>query len=210
MASEVDICNIALSMIGDRGNVITIAPAEKSIQAQESARFYPIARDEILACGVAWNFATLRAVLALVSSAAPPQHLPFTFQQPDGCVKVVGVWSPTSSVNTTDGFSEPFLCEAGDDGSPVIYSVFDDSCARYVKRITDTSRFPPGFITCVATQLASYLTGPIVKGRNGVALKAELLKELHMVCIPKAAAAEASQNITKFPDFDPENVTARA
>ena len=49
MSSVVDICNIALSRLGDRATVTSIDPPEGSAQADHCRRFYPIALKTILA-----------------------------------------------------------------------------------------------------------------------------------------------------------------
>lgn len=48
MASEVDICNLALARLGDNATVASIDPPEGSAQAEHCARFYAIARDSLL------------------------------------------------------------------------------------------------------------------------------------------------------------------
>ena len=60
MASEVDICNLALSHLGDTATIASLDPPEGSAQAEHCARFYPIARDSLLEMH-AWGFATSRA-----------------------------------------------------------------------------------------------------------------------------------------------------
>ena len=66
MSSEVDICNLALSRLGDDASVASINPPEGSSQAEHCAQFYPIARNSMLQ-GHDWNFATRRETLALLS-----------------------------------------------------------------------------------------------------------------------------------------------
>ena len=63
MASEVEICNLALSHLGDTATVASSDPPEGSAQAEHCARFYPIARDALLEMQN-WKFATRRATLA--------------------------------------------------------------------------------------------------------------------------------------------------
>ena len=50
MATEVDICNLALAHLGDDATIASIKPPEGSAQAEKSARFYPIARDTCCKC----------------------------------------------------------------------------------------------------------------------------------------------------------------
>ena len=48
MASVVDICNQALSHLGDSATVASIDPPEGSAQAEHCARFYPAALAALL------------------------------------------------------------------------------------------------------------------------------------------------------------------
>jgi hypothetical protein len=61
--SEVTICNLALSHIGDTATVMSIKPPDSSVQAQLCARFYYVARNAVLEMA-AWGFATRRVKLA--------------------------------------------------------------------------------------------------------------------------------------------------
>ena len=59
MASEVEICNLALARLGDAATVVSIDPPEGSAQAEHCAMFYPMARDTLLAQHP-WGFAQRR------------------------------------------------------------------------------------------------------------------------------------------------------
>lgn len=63
--SEVTICNLALSHLGDTATVVSIKPPDASVQAQLCARFYYVARNSLLEMH-AWSFATRRVKLAEV------------------------------------------------------------------------------------------------------------------------------------------------
>ena len=65
MSSEVDICNLALSHLGDEASLASIDPPEGSAQADHCAKFYPIARDLMLEKHP-WKFATRRVLLSPV------------------------------------------------------------------------------------------------------------------------------------------------
>jgi len=65
--SEVTICNLALSHLGDTADVASISPPENSVQAQLCARFYPVARNALLEMA-SWGFATRRVKLAQVAN----------------------------------------------------------------------------------------------------------------------------------------------
>ena len=57
MATEVDICNLALAHLGDDATIASLSPPEGSAQAEKAARFYPIARNTLLEMHT-WNFAS--------------------------------------------------------------------------------------------------------------------------------------------------------
>ena len=61
--SEVTICNLALSYLGDAATVASIKPPDSSRQAQLCAKFYWVARNALLEMS-AWGFATRRVKLA--------------------------------------------------------------------------------------------------------------------------------------------------
>lgn len=63
--SEVVICNLALSHLGDTATVVSISPPDPSLQAQLCARFYYVARNALLEMA-SWGFATKRVQLAQV------------------------------------------------------------------------------------------------------------------------------------------------
>ena len=73
--SEVTICNLALSHLGDTANVQSIKPPDNSKQAQLCAKFYYVARNSLLEMAN-WGFATKRAVLALVSDPLAAGNCP--------------------------------------------------------------------------------------------------------------------------------------
>jgi hypothetical protein len=65
--SEVTICNMALSHLGDTAEVSSIKPPDGSVQAQFCARFYWMARNALLEMSD-WSFAMRRVALAEVTN----------------------------------------------------------------------------------------------------------------------------------------------
>jgi hypothetical protein len=91
--SEVTICNLALSHLGDTAEVTSIKPPDASVQAQLCARFYPMARNALLEMAN-WGFATRRVTLAEVANP--------TLDPDDSCSR--GTWRfayglPADAVN---------------------------------------------------------------------------------------------------------------
>lgn len=192
MASEVDICNLALSHIGDRANIASINPPEGSAQAQHCARFYPIARDEMLEL-MRPSFATKRVAMADVSLVVTkPSQWQFVYQYPENCIRLLGVYDPNRIYDENDSGA---VCEIGDDedGMKVVYTNVEGAVARFITRVTNTTRYTPLFTQALSRLLASYLAGPIVKGNAGVQL-ADAQRKLAMGFLDAATASDANQD----------------
>ncbi len=85
--SEVSICNMALSHLGDIAQVTSIAPPDGTMQAQLCANFYWSARNALLEMAD-WGFATQRQLLAQVTN--PTVN---TVTLPDGTTQTsCGTW----------------------------------------------------------------------------------------------------------------------
>lgn len=165
MASEVDICNLALGHLGDRATVSSIDPPEGSAQAEHCARFYPVARDALLAMH-AWAFATKRIAVAAVTAENPEWD--YAYAEPANLLKILAVL-PADSTDDSEAagqyLSQPYALESG-----LILTDQAGAIVRYTERVTDPTRFTPLFTDALAYMLASYLAGPIIKGKEGIAV----------------------------------------
>ena len=212
MASEVDICNIALGHLGDAATVSSIDPPEGSAQAEHCSRFYPIARDSLLELH-AWNFATTRVQLASLGSGWPEWQ--YCYASPTDAVNLLAVLDPNASddysVGNNFGFTQtgiplvgsgtytpqPFSQETLSDGTLVIYTNQPDAVLRYTRSVTDTTIFSPLFVDALTWYLASYLAGPIIKGEQGAA-EAKRCMQMFGAVFAKATASDANQRRTKI------------
>ena len=93
MATEVDICNLALAHLGDDATIATIKPPEGSAQAEKAARFYPIARNSLLEMHT-WNFASKRESLALTTVTL--DQWDYAYQAPTDMMNPISIISPTA------------------------------------------------------------------------------------------------------------------
>lgn len=165
MASAVDICNVALSHLGDAGNVASIDPPEASTQARLCARFYPIARDEVLESHT-WRFNTRRKALTSVAlPTAVGGEWSYAYALPTACLRPFAVYVPGV---TAPGRTEDFTIETADDGSEILFTGVDEAYLRYVVSVTDVSRFPPSVRALIAARLAVYLANPITRNADTV------------------------------------------
>ena len=162
MASEVDICNLALSRLGDDATVASIDPPEGSAQAGYCARFYPMARDALLEMH-AWGFATRTDKLAALAQAVPGWGC--TYALPQSALRVLAVL-PTGFA----GFeaAQGYVVAAGA-GGRVVATDQEGAYLRYVGAVVDTTLFPPLFTEALSWLLASHLAGPVLKADAGVA-----------------------------------------
>jgi hypothetical protein len=110
----------------------------------------------------------------------------------------------------TDAGSFPYLMEAAEDGSKILYTNVDGAALRYIDLVTDTTKYTPLFVLALARLLASYLAGPILKGETGMKVAAAQLKLFAEVEYPKAAAASANAgHRTTRQTFRPSWLAAR-
>jgi hypothetical protein len=203
MATEVSICNLALSNLGDEAKVTSISGAtgDGSAQAKRCVMFYPIARDAVLSRHP-WNFATLRADL-VESPLDPPDSWAFAYTLPTDYNNVIGVY-PAGALQ--DAESEDYIIENG-----VIYSNTEDAVIRYTRLVTDTTKYPPLMVIALARILASFLAGPLIKGMEGMRVGQEQLKIFEQVELPRATATDANNRKNdRYDDFTPSNIKARA
>jgi hypothetical protein len=187
VASEVDICNLALGHLGDDATVSSINPPEGSAQAEHCQRFYPLARDIVLEAHE-WGFATRRANLALLTDTPPPGFA-FVYQAPNNCRNIIDLVDPVAltlcptdercnhwegSALPTDPI--PYELETNTAGVSVIYTNLENAQVRYVAGITDTTKFPAQVVDTIAWLLAAYLAGPVIKGDAGAAMAKSMMQ----------------------------------
>lgn len=183
--SELDICKLALSHLGDTANITSINPQDGSVQSALCQRFYPMARDALLEMH-SWGFNTKRTKLSpLVNKST---EWDYCYAAPSDVLNVISVlpenaaddnstsiplsYSNIATINAGQGMYTPqqFSMEAYDDGTSVIYTNSPNATLRYNAKITDTTVFSPLFTTTLSWLLASYLAGPLVKGDAGAGM----------------------------------------
>ena len=135
MPSAVDICNRALSRVGE-GRITSLTDGTKQARACDSA--YSHVRDEVLRAHP-WNSAITRASLAKLSSS-PSFGYDDEYQLPADCLRVVEVYDTTL----------PWVVEGkkllSDEGSPL--------SIRYVKREEDPNQWDSLLVSAVSARLA--------------------------------------------------------
>ncbi|HEX7011598.1 MAG TPA: hypothetical protein VF161_02575 [Steroidobacteraceae bacterium] len=204
MASPVDICKLALGHLGDGTNIESISPPDGTRQAELCAQFYPVARDTLLEFG--WSFNTRRAALALLEVPVPDGWL-YAYALPASCMKPLEVRSPLSR---DDLDTEDFITESLDDSSRVIYTNAPEAQLKFLVRVTDTTRWTPGFIYALSWLLASLLAGPLLKGRAGVAAARDARSHFRQAAAEAHASdANTAQQSGRYKDHKPNWISDR-
>ena len=186
MASEVDICNLALGHLGDNATVASLDPPEGSAQAEHCARFYPIARDTLLEAHN-WKFATRRATLAVLD--VDSFNWTYAYAEPAGALRVVSIL-PGTAMSTDEG--EQFETMGDDEGNALVLTHLEGATALYTVRVTDTTKFSPLFVDALSRLLAAYLAGPVIKGDVGKA-EAKAQMQHFRLALNLAITSDANQ-----------------
>lgn len=194
MSSSVDVCNMALSFLGDPAQVSAISPPDGSVQAARCARWYPMALDALLERHT-WHFATKRVALSELSED-PPASWGFAYGEPTSCIKVLSVLLPDQ---TDDGDTQDFVRELTSDGQRAIFTNAEDATCRYIQRVTDLTRFTPLAVQALARLLASYLAGSMIKGKEGRAEAKAHLEIFEKIDLP--AATQSDSNARQFEPY---------
>lgn len=197
MASEIDICNLALAHLGDEATVSSISPPEGSAQAEHCARFYPTARDMLLEQHD-WRFATRRATLPAMDGDL--WNWAFVYSEPTAALKILAVLPPAGA---DDNDGQPYECEIDTNGVRVIRTNQETASVRYIARVTDTTKFSPLFVVALSWQLASMLAGPILKGDTGAA-ESKRCAQMAQAYLAQATSSDANQrkgDITHTPTW---------
>jgi hypothetical protein len=184
--NSVDVCNLALSHIGNSANVQAIVPPDGSVESKHCARFYPIALKMILEKGC-WGFNTRRASLAEVDN--PSTTWLHAYAVPDKMVNALSVLPEKAVDDYSVGFPvrdgtiwpqgyvpieavsqyepQPYQIETNADGASIILTNVEAPVLRYTVLVDDANQFTPMFVVALSHLLASFLAGPIIKGDTG-------------------------------------------
>ncbi|RUM90700.1 MAG: hypothetical protein DSZ27_08395 [Thiomicrospira sp.] len=180
MANVIDICNIALSHLGQRPNVTSISPPEGSVEAEYCATYWPLARDAALG-EFDWGFATRVSRMNKVISTVSGYE--YMYALPSNCIRV-------SSVIPEDSLEEQEYEITDYDGGRYVISNQDDARIKYVYRLEDPVGYPPAFTDALTWLMASHLSMPVTRD---IKLKKASM-EMYEMLIQKAKVISANQS----------------
>lgn len=162
MANVIDICNLALSYLGQEQITSIIDPQSKT--AQLCALQYPMMRDAVLS-EVEWTFASRRQMSGTPLAGAPVWGYAYAHALNNDVLRVT-----FCSDNTDEQMYNPNFKWVVEDrnilsDSSVIYY-------RYVQAMDDTSKFSPCFVQALAARMAAEMC---IKITENVKLHANLV-----------------------------------
>jgi hypothetical protein len=170
MPSAVDICNRALSRVGE-ARITSLTDDTKQARACNSA--YSLVRDEVLRAHP-WNSAIARASVAKLSDD-PAFGYDAQYQLPSDCLRVVEVYDTKL----------PWVVEGrkllSDEGSPL--------SIRYVRREEDTNQFDALLVSAIAARLAMELCEELTQSNT----KRERAGMEYEAILSRAKSADAQE-----------------
>jgi hypothetical protein len=220
--SEVKVCNLALSYLGE-SPITSLDPAvDSSLTAALCARFYPTTRDDLLGRR-AWSFATKRKTLVAVETEWTQWDyaygVPADCLRPDA-VQVAGADSdyavPGAAAYpvTVDVQIAPtqlprieFQIEQDSEGNRILYTDQEDAVLRYTAKVCDVSAFPAWFTKSLAWLLAADLAGALIKGDKG-SEQAMRCTQMAEAILAKAGDPEGAQRLNRLV-HNPRSITGR-
>lgn len=206
MANVVDICNLALALLGDSASVSSIDPPEGSVQAERCAQFYPMSRDTVLE-DAPWTFATTVETLALTDF--PVSGWTYAYFMPNDVLKLRGLGYPGDygygSAQRVVDIPHKVMIDAS--GRQIILCNSIEMTALVTKRIVNPSRFSSTFIDALTFHLASKLAGPVIKGQAG--RKAALdMRQFYANALSNAEVLDLNQD-NQHINYQPRAMAAR-
>ncbi len=198
MASDVDICNLALLRLGTRSSIASLS--EGSTEANACAMAYPIIRDDVL-CQHPWGFATRRNALAELGKAPLPWWHRYAY--PTDCLKARTILRAPG-----DRMLVRFEVSGDQDesGNPmrVILTNRGGAVLIYTAAITTAALFDAPFIEALAWMMAAELAIALT-GDKGIA---QACAQTGAAALANAKARDANES-PEIHEHLPDWVAAR-
>jgi hypothetical protein len=147
VTSETQLCNLALSRIGNDRQLSSLGEANKP--ARLCTLMYGPTRDAVLQAHP-WNEAIRRVDLAAEADVEPPFEYTYRFPLPSDCLKVI------RTEDESAGFEDDYRIESTANGR-VLLSNSDTVAIEYIARVEDVALYSPVLVDLIAQRLAAEL-----------------------------------------------------
>lgn len=212
MANAVDICNLALGQLGERGEVVALDPPDGSAYAAECSNYYPIALRKLLE-EYDWSFMQTRAKLnKLANFDSELYGYKNAYALPSDCVRVVRV-SEANAENTMSPFASEFprnyeIQYSKTTDNRILLTNVDNAIIQYTLYRDVPALFPTYFIEALVLCLAIYLVGPL-KRSDPASTIAQNLRQAYEQTLSKAKTADAQNAARHHFKYIPSQIRAR-
>lgn len=200
MANAVEICNMALALLGDSASVASINPPDGSAAARMCSVFYPMCKVAILEMHE-WSFALRRGELSKLEDEGVSKWAA-AYQRPSDALRVVSIRS-SDAMEITAGRSLPrgsFVEEPMDAPFEVlgrkIYTNAENPIATYITSEVSESDFTPTFVEAFAYYLAGHVAGSRIKGKEGQVLSDDIQKRF-LLALSIAKSRDSNQQLKR-------------
>lgn len=197
MASEIEICNLALARIGQSQTIASFTEASKA--AEVCAQSYPICRDMVLQDHM-WPFATSWKVLA--EMADPPTNWGYRYSYPADCLDLRYLVIPGKRNPQADNYPV-FELQFYNDQQTIITDT-KDAEAVYTAKVTDPTLFSPLFTNALAWRVAQEIAMPMAVDPSMM----DNARQMYTATVSKAASS-AQNEVRPDPNPESEFVTGR-
>lgn len=200
MASETEICNLALSHLGV-GKEIGNLETENSAEASACRRFYDPTIEKVLT-DFPWPFATRFATLALVEED-PTEEWEYSYRLPSDSLKVRRILSGSRQDSPNSRIAYRI---ASDSAGRLIYTDQDSAQVEYTARLADTTLFDVLFVEAASYALA-YQIAPRVTAGDPFKL-GEKAFQMYQYSLRQAQASALREQQDDFP-LEAEHIRGR-
>lgn len=175
MASVIEICNIALSRLGNSRTINSLT--EQSKEAGVCSLHYEPARDAVLS-DFDWSFATKR--VALADTGAPPPDWQYAYRYPTDCMRIIELMVPGMR-NVPSRLRIEYTTGSDADGTgKLIYTEQEMAWLKYVGLVTDPNMYDAVFRDALSWRMAgemamSLTSGPQL-GQNAMTMYAQVIR----------------------------------
>lgn len=195
MASQVDVCNLTLSILG-QSSIASITGNSNAARVLNIE--YDLIRRGMLEGPGIWRFTVKRA--SLPSLAQVPVSGPFTtmYAMPADCLRPLQVGDMYAGLDLSDYRQGPTDADYSIEGRNILCDYGSPLSLQYVADVTDTTQFNPNFVIAFAAQLA-WTTCERLTGSDAKQAMAEKRK---IKAMGDALASSAFVNPPNYPGDD--------
>ncbi len=167
MASQAEIINRALTILGETARVVSIDDNSKI--AREAKAVYSTSLRSLLAKHN-WTFAKDRALIPALS-AAPLFEYAYQYPIPTGALRILMVGEHYVGIDMTDYRGSPVEEYAIENGN-ILTNMGSPLRIKYIKEIADPGLFSAAFTSCFAAMLAVDLAEALTQstGKQEIAM----------------------------------------